>query len=262
MSILNHKKNIVAPQISIYKNIFDGSKDLIDLINNENKSLFKEWRKWYSQGSRKGISSYSYKENIDNDDLKNKEIKLLNEYLEIIKFIRNDYFLDFNKDNGIWPEFIEDWDHLIKNPSSYSIDVFKYDCISDKDKGEGLMLEYHVDEFELSSEDPIFRNVCTLNLYLNDDYDGGEICMYSSVTEKAYKYKPNAGDIVIMPSTYPFYHGVKKFYNSDRYFMRSFFSYLAKPSSGHDIRNKIKEDQFIKDHLQTIKILQDEIEIN
>lgn len=261
MSIKNHTKVIVAPQITIYKNIFENSDELINLANRED-SLLGGWLKWYSQGFRKGDPSYSDSKIDSRNNFVLREKELLKEYLDILKFIRDDYFSDFNKQNGIWPEFIKDWDTLVKNPDAYGIDIFRYDCNVPRGDDSKLMLEYHVDEFQLPSKNPTHRNVCTLNLYLNSNYSGGEICMYSSVTEKTYKYKPNAGDIVIMPSTIPFYHGVKNFHNADRYFMRSFFSYLVDAELETKNIEQIEEEDFIKNHLQTIKIFENEIEIN
>jgi hypothetical protein len=261
MSIENHVKLIVAPQIVIYKNIFDYSKEIIDLSNSYNESVLGKWSKWYSQGFRKGNTNYFHEELEINNAYGVREKEILKNYLDILKFIRKDYFKDFNKNNGIWPDFIKNWDYLLEEPNSYGIDMFKYDHNFAAIKNERLLLEYHVDEFQIPNKNSISRNVCTLNLYLNSNYSGGEICMYSSIEEKSYKYKPGSGDIVIMPSTSPFYHAVLDFRNADRYFIRSFFSYLEEEPLEKNLVSKLKEEDFVKNHLQTIQVLEKEIEV-
>jgi predicted 2-oxoglutarate/Fe(II)-dependent dioxygenase YbiX len=82
----------------------------------------------------------------------------------------------------------------------------------------------------------------TVTMYLNDDYDGGDIeyrnydkhfthfriegdQMIEMETNKVipgFNYKPQAGDIIIFPSKLPFYHGVKKVTKGQKLFLRTF----------------------------------------
>jgi hypothetical protein len=96
-----------------------------------------------------------------------------------------------------------------------------------------------------------------MNYYLNDNYSGGEICAYDSISDKSYQYKPKPGDVVVMPSTAPFYHAVKSFDEADRYFLRTFIDYPVNETS-EDQYNwdevQTKEEEFIKNNMQRTKV--------
>jgi len=249
------KKIIVAPQIVIYKNFFKHNSELINILKNDNNdSQFCNWNKWYEQGFRKNcVHTIS-----ENPNEVNKEKKYLDEFCNIINFIKKDYFSEFENENGIWPSFISDWEFLKKEIKTFEIDYFKYDIEKLKDRQEDkLLMEYHVDDFLIYDNVKHSRHIATINLYLNDDYSGGEICAYDSITKKSYKFKPSAGDFIIMPSTKPFYHAVKVFKKADRYFLRTFIDY---PVDGiKDINQYNKEyENYIFNDRQMLKIKLDE----
>jgi hypothetical protein len=262
VSDINFEKIVVAPQIVIYKNIFKNSKDLIQILNDESKdTILSPWKDWYTNGYRRHCMFFIDTEIDEKDSLRiKKEKKYLKEFSNILNFIKKDYFNDFENKNGIWPNFIENWEKVKEFPDHYFIDFFKYDIkkaeVSEKNK---LYMQYHVDEFPILNDFKSLRNIVTINLYLNNNYEGGEICAYDLNNKKSYIYKPAPGDAVVMPSTSPFYHGVKNFYNADRYFMRGFFKY---ESNGKNLEYNEAEkqiDAYVKDHLQTIKIDSEEV---
>ena len=181
-----------------------------------------------------------------------------------MNFIREDYLNEF--ENGIWPSFIKDWKLLKDTNKKYWIDVFRYDVdLQGEVNPSGLMMEYHVDELPVPGEIKSKRHVATVNFYLNNEYGGGEICVYDSTSNNTYMYKPMPGDAVIMPSTEPFYHGVKPFNKSDRYFLRAFIDSEVKNeiewekkyniALGEDILNNVNtEESYVKNDLQTIRL--------
>jgi len=57
-------------------------------------------------------------------------------------------------------------------------------------------------------------------MYINDDYDGGDIEFF--VDGKLINHKPVSGDILVFPSTEPYYHGVKTIENNEKFFVRNF----------------------------------------
>lgn len=257
----NIKKIKIMPQVIVYKKIFEKSEDVLNLINkkNNNTVLLSEWKQWYEQGLRRGCW-------IDEDILLNMnnldEKNILLEFYNILKYIRKDYFNEFTKDNAIWPSFIKQWNMLKKDPEGYFIDFFKYNIPEDTfENNNKIMMKYHVDELPILKEIKKSRNVVTINVYLNNDYNGGEICVYDSNLNKSYMYKPKAGDAVVMPSFSPFYHAVKTFNGANRYFMRAFFKYECE---GDDLQyDKIEEveDEYVKKNLQLIEISVLETEI-
>lgn len=258
------KKIVIAPQIVVYRNIFKNSKEIIDLLKQDRDvSCFGNWNQWYEQGFRKGADPKVFnKIDTGSNDLLSKEKDYIAEVYECMNFIRKDYLTEFDESNGIWPSFIKDWSSLHDTDVNYYIDFFRY-CYDQKmtTNPSGLIMEYHVDEIPVVGESKKERHVATVNFYLNNEYEGGEICVYDSLSNKSYMYKPQAGDAVIMPSTEPFYHGVRPYHKSDRYFMRAFIDtkvsneieWVKKYNLSSDPSLQTEED-YVNLQLQTIKL--------
>jgi hypothetical protein len=65
-------------------------------------------------------------------------------------------------------------------------------------------------------------------MYLNDDYEGGEISFKVFKEDGTYskiEYKPQQGDVMVFPSGEPFFHGVKTVQSNNKYFLRTFWWY-------------------------------------
>jgi len=269
MDYTDIQKIVIAPQIVVYKNIFKHSKDMIDLLDNDNRdSILDPWRDWYQQGQRRGMLFGKLKD-VPNSSIAIKEKEYLTEIYNITDFINKDYFNDF-KVSGVWPDFILDWNKLQSIEDEIYIDYFKYEHEKEKRfnrPAEQLLMDYHIDEFPILNEIKFRRHVATINFYLNDNYDGGEICVYDDISKKSYKYKPMQGDAVIMPSTEPFYHAVKQYFNANRYFARSFLDYVSDKNiswqSKYSLDNNqiITESDYVEQDLQLIKISTEEITI-
>jgi hypothetical protein len=259
------KKIVIAPQIVVYRNIFKHSKEIINLLKESREiSFFNEWRSWYGQGFRRD-ADFALLDSIDpgTDALLNEEKEYILEVNRCMKFIREDYLTEFNDTNGIWPSFIKDWSLLKDLNKKYWIDFFRYDSNSQINiNPSGLIMEYHVDEMPIPGETKVNRHVATVNFYLNDDYEGGEICVYDSTSNNTYMYKPMPGDAVIMPSTEPFYHGVKPYSKADRYFLRAFIDsevsgeteWIKKYDLSSSFVDVNTEESYVKKDLQTIKL--------
>jgi hypothetical protein len=275
MNNLLFEKKIIAPQIVVYRNIFNSSKEVIKILeDNDSNSLISKWRDWYDQGYRKDSLHINLYESVDqNSEVSLNQKKQIKEISNIINIITKDYFNQFEKENGEWPSFIEDWESLKKEKDTHEINFFKYDLEKNKDVVEDtLLMQYHIDEIPVAIKPQIIddrielkKHVITINFYLNDNYTGGEICAYSSVNNKSYRYKPKQGDIVVMPSGSPFYHAVKSFRGSDRYFLRSFIDYKIEPSeewnkeysiNGDEMISQINKniEKYINDDLQNINV--------
>lgn len=264
---MQFEKVTVAPQIVIYKNIFKQGEDLIDLLDSK-ECVLGQWNDWFVQGYRKGPDEeYLPKLQELDSDLQIKEKLLIQNFFEIAEFIREDYFKDYNKSNSIWPDFIKDWNILLKSPKEgYDFDAFRW---SDKKVSErnlkigDVMMPYHVDDWDKYGDEDISykKNIVTINVYLNDNYRGGEICAYDLNTNKSYVYKPSAGDAVVMPSHSPFYHAVKFFEGADRYFIRTFFKYpyvgLKGAKDKSEVFSNIKS--YVDKDLQTLSVNAEEV---
>ena len=224
-------KLVVAPQIVVYKNLLKESNELIDMISNNNRvdSIWPKWEPWYEQGEN--INQLFRRDHLeiselDSNDLKKEKI-LLQKICEIYDFVQKDYLNDYAQEKGFWPSYIKQWDKVWEKLDPVHINIYKYsDELCGTDTEDGLMLEYHVDEMPDVHAAPRHQ-VVTITFYLNDNYNGGEICFYSEEENKAYKYKPKPGDVTVFPSGAPFYHAVENFSGADRYFMRIFIPYSA-----------------------------------
>jgi hypothetical protein len=270
MSYENIEKIIIAPQIVVYKNIFKYSQELIDLLEEDNvDSILDPWRDWYEQGQRRGMLFDSGLSLDSGTDIAIKEKKYLKEIYDITEFINKDYFKEF-KESGTWPDFILNWDKLNSIEKSIHVDYFKYEYEKEK-KFNGppdkLMMAYHIDELPIPNEIKFRRHVATINFYLNNSYDGGEICVYDDISKKSYKYKPMPGDAVIMPSTEPFYHGVKQYFNANRYFARTFLDYVSDKNIVWESKYTVESDgimtesEYVDKDMQLIRISTDEIAV-
>lgn len=259
------EKIIISPQIVVYKNIFKNSEKLIDFLNsNDKKIITNNWQDWYDNGWRFSVNF----DGIQESD--SEEYLYLKEMCEASDYISKDYMADYAKEKGIWPSFIKDWDSI--NLNNHNIDFFRYNLDHSKDRkwDSDFLMNYHVDEFDVDGVFKSQKNIVTINFYLNDDYEGGEICAYNKDLNVSYRYKPVAGDAVVMPSASPFFHAVKPFYLSDRYFSRVFVNYNDTSidsssdssffSKEHSVGNPY-EKKFIDEGFQFLDVNIKEIEV-
>lgn len=114
-----------------------------------------------------------------------------------------------------------DWNHFPPSMCKYNFDYSVYEQL-------GLLMHYHTDYQQERSEEPGFKFGLTCTMYLNDDYEGGDISFKIFEEDGTYAqidYKPQQGDIMVFPSGEPFYHGVKTVRSNHKYFLRTFWWY-------------------------------------
>jgi hypothetical protein len=127
-----------------------------------------------------------------------------------------------------------------------------------------MSMNYHTDYQLEKAEARGFKFKLTCTMYLNDDYEGGELSFIvrqpgaDNSNDIRFDYKPTAGDILIFPSTQPFYHGVKNIKLGDRWFIRNFWlehfpgtpAWLAGESEhGEELWTEMEKDRE-KQHIQ------------
>jgi hypothetical protein len=116
--------------------------------------------------------------------------------------------------------------HQIKLPEGarlMSSSFSKYDEEINIMKNQ-LTMQYHTDYIISERDMPGNKFFITCTTYINDNYDGGDICFY--MDGKFINHKPKAGDILIFPSVEPYYHGVKAITKGNKFFVRNFITYL------------------------------------
>lgn len=234
------KKDIIYQEIDeniyVYKNLLKNVKHLEDLVNfSEQKStgefFFSKWLQWYKYGTYSDATNGQILWNLDilnqysqnsirlnSKDVFEKEYNLylclrqatslaLKHYVNLKNiYLPNNWFVSYPTLAKYYPGFsIDKYDHVMNFHTDYSIRDHWF-------SGEKFFL--------------------TCTTYINDDYDGGEICFLKN--KKITQYKPEAGDIIVFPSGNPnqginnlYYHGVKKVEKNYKILVRTYLKYIS-----------------------------------
>ena len=114
---------------------------------------------------------------------------------------------------------------------------------------QGRTMLHHSDYQQELADYPGEKFGVTAVIYLNDDYEGGEINFRitdpndHSVVVKDILYKPKAGDILMFPSTPPYYHGVLNVKKSPKYILRLYWKFWEDASETYlRIKEKYGDD--------------------
>lgn len=229
---LNEVEDIKAYKISegvvLYKDVFKNIDDILSFFKEaesykEDTYMMKKFEQWGQYGTMAEVDSDSFHNftlkffnPFNPEEKKQKAIfeKLSNAY----KFVKEDFMTKYGSKN-IWPSHYSKA-NIWNEASNTKIAFLKYDH---KNVIQGNKIKYnftafHSDFFQQDMDTPGYKLIFTVMIYLNDDYDGGEICFWDG--EKIVGYKPKAGDIVAFPSCEPFYHGVLDIDKNDRYAIR------------------------------------------
>lgn len=224
-------------KINVYRGLLPNSDLAVKLLKNgeenpESSPLFYDWQKWGSFGKYIYLLGSGPEYGGPELNEKNKENyeqeKLVNEEVYNAFFSATNHWLD---DYGYKKE--PEW--KMHGPS-YSRYITR-DQDPEKSKTSDLMV-HHTDFIQLRAEEPGQKFILTCTMYLNDDYDGGEIAFLvsrsgddSSVIEEELIYKPQKGDVIVFPSGHPEYfsengkylHAVKGMAHGTKYLVRCFY---------------------------------------
>jgi hypothetical protein len=219
--------------------------------NRDDGTLIMTWTPWYTYGLR-SVWSNPY-------DIKNKK-----EHISGYNIIKNaiaeahfDYLSDY-KDSGRWTYDIKEWDILApedeegNNMPLSTFEILQHRLNLDQDYTIGVHTDWHNHRLD----EPGPKQILTYTIYLNDDYEGGEIDFVDEENNKLIVYKPKKGDITIFPSGQPYWHGARAVKSEpSKIFIRTFGIYRHPGSKEwntglklHGIKNWIdKENERVKD---------------
>lgn len=216
-------------KVYYYRNVIKDPKKLIDLIEKTQEDQFSpfitKWEEWsacsgqmYIYGEHKRIKCLNMDEIIKNcpNDILDESKYLFNEIFDGMKNVCEDYATKVNDDSKI----ILMTDTAIK----------KYMT--------GTFMGSHFDQQEGDR-----RLRYSLVMYLNDDYEGGELSfnvkdgVLTSTEDAAnedfnnpmnenkimFHVKPEAGSVIIFPSTNPYSHTAHLIKNGSKYMVPSFW---------------------------------------
>lgn len=267
-------KITVAPKIIVYKNMLKNPKNTLDFLKSteaytEKTGLFEPWRNWEANWFGKITEIMTdgvlYEINdFDDEELKKQKI-VLNEIRNVYIDVLNDYASIYKNDTD-WPDFIKSWDNFPNEPWVYikEIGILKYNSEQNEDMANyPLAMHYHTDYNSSDAESRSSKLVITVTMYLNDDYEGGEISLYDPNSNSVYNYKPKAGDVTVFPSGMNYYHGVLPFQGNNRYLIRMIMLYYYEGSEkwlrnekeyGPDLWKKMEKERLEKAYHDCINI--------
>lgn len=262
---MNYNKKVIFPKVVVYKNLLKDVQEIFEIIQ-ESESftkkvhMFSPWEEWNANwaGMSSQINGARKASFLEIDDNAEKQKKFLNNVYEAFDFVVKDFFDDYGKDTD-WPYYIKDLD--VFNSELWSeagISLLKYGKPLPPQTVSDMAMNYHTDTNQSDLESPGDKLAVTVTMYLNDNYDNGEISFYNSIDNKVYNYKPQAGDVTVFPSAAPYFHGVLPFEGSFRYLLRMFMKYKVNASDewikklnqyGEDEFNKIEKERLQKSYL-------------
>lgn len=229
-------KTVICSNIVVYHNALEKYSEALSIMKQSEKIKEKIYhlppaQKWLMYGSITQVDG-SMDENLYNkDEDSEKQKKIFKEIHDVYNLVCKDFFANHLKEKD-FPKFINNFDRENGHPWTTSgISFLKYD-IKDEDyyKNEAEIthnrtMGYHTDTQYYDSDSRGNKLIVTVTMYLNDEYDGGEICFLDASTGKQYYYKPKPGDVTVFPSGEPYWHSVLPSYNAERFLLRMFCMY-------------------------------------
>lgn len=182
-------------------------------------SIINKWTPWYTYGARTILNNRSL---ISNETLNNKEEFYMRQKIQgLLENVHKDYVQDEDHIDG-WPYEIKNLDLCddIYNALGLGvIEILKHKIVVDNELAIGYHTDFHEHKLESAGE----KQIITYTIYLNDDYEGGEIEFIDERENKLITYKPKAGDITVFPSGRPYWHSAKAVCSGEnKIFFRTF----------------------------------------
>ena len=227
----------IFSRVHVYKNLLKDAESFykyIDSKDDNTPNIYNmfPWKKWTP--SWHGFVFELPGKDYENDLLEelDEDAAIQNKFcIDVHKAYVHAYtdYMSKHADDGLWPDFIKNWDFNSGFWTESQIQVLRYDEKEDGILGErsDLAMNYHTDTNHVDLDSRGNKIAITVTMYLNDDYEGGEISIYDDNTKTVYDYKPKAGDVTVFPGFQPYYHGVLPFKGSKRYLIRIFYLYRS-----------------------------------
>jgi hypothetical protein len=207
------------PNVLVYNGLYADPQKVI-----EHYRATQEWDKWFIYGDITVLTNkdYTFSEFPDEDEWKavavDSDEGMSEAYLAVLDAF---YKATSHYKNNFFDEETPNWKF-----TAPALCMYKTDGGADTDVG----MFFHTDFQQERADAPGNKPVLTCTMYLNDDYEGGEIKFKvikdNGVDYDYFDYKPKAGDVLVFPSRAPYYHGVNKTTKGQKYFVRTFWQYV------------------------------------
>lgn len=207
----------IYPKVMVFHNALENPEGFLDEITNR-QTYVEPWHEWYTMGNQTLFLDYPYFEFNSFPSQEEWNYQLNKSSNDLAKNIANIFFSCTSEYIDKYNMNSENWVHGIPTICSHFA----------KEKTGELAMQYHTDFIMSQSENPGYKHFITCNIYINDDYDGGEVSYKIFKEDESYdlfSYKPQKGDVVVFPSAPPYFHGVKKTLSGEKYFIRMFWGY-------------------------------------
>jgi hypothetical protein len=236
-----------APLVRVYKNLLPNLDTLMDTLKKSEKApedyrWFGNWIKWNNLGTNLPVGTPPEWPGDRLSETEKLELDLMHE-------IMNAYYTSLNH---YADEYKIPGDRSSWYPDGPAVYRYKHDLPAPTEFSPEFAMNYHTDYVFSLSDNPGRKPITTCTMYLNDDYDGGEMVfnIEPRLSKPYYKreeqfdnsekyisgrvvYRPAAGDVVVFPSGNPdflsekgfYFHSVNRITRNDKYFLSIFNSY-------------------------------------
>jgi len=248
---LTNKKHIM-PFVNLYKSAFDNIDEIYEVIKNSvddsSGKVIANWEPWYELGIKSNFKipeESIYDENYDTSHLNEfglKQYKVFKQIKNTLDAAYEDFFqewgtkekiLEYTNSEVYWDdwkqvfsEFVTNWnfkeilkgnDRSIDGWVGSEIEVLRHN----KETNKKFAINYHLDAFGSQfSAGP--KAIATSTIYLNDDFEGGQVSYLDEFNNLIVNYKPQKGDLIVFPSYKPFFHAALPLSKNYKYFVRNF----------------------------------------
>ncbi len=205
----------IYPKVHVYKNVLKDPQALYDVMKDSEKNAggayyLQPWEKWATFGT---YTQIKHPHEINETDVNYENYIKEKDFADQVQAAYDVVIKDYVEKTGV--ELPDNWRFSGCSFSKYDDQI---DVMSNK-----MTMQYHTDHITSQKDMPGEKFFITCTMYINDDYDGGDIEFY--IDGNTINHKPKAGDILVFPSTEPYYHGVKTIYNGQKFFVRNFIMY-------------------------------------
>lgn len=212
----------IPPEESSYRDAHG-----IQPMERDSISIINRWTPWYTYGSKTILNNRGPMSTESSDN--KKEFLMKEKIVSLLQTVHKDYISDEEHIDG-WPYGIKNiylTDDIHSSLGLGVIEILKHKMVVDDELAIGYHTDFHEHKLESAGE----KQIITFTIYLNDDYEGGEIEFIDERENKLITYKPKAGDITVFPSGKPYWHSAKAVRSgNNKIFFRTFANYYYQGS--------------------------------
>ena len=235
----------IYPKVMVYPNALKDHKELLQRITSENTDI-EPWTNWYTMGRQAAVPQAVNWSNPSFPTADEWAIKTADVQNKTAVGIANAFYDSTSDYINRFDIQIENWVHGSPQICTHFAGANPLGNIDEKT----LAMQYHTDLILSDKESPGFKHWITCNIYINDDYVKGGLFfkVFKNETDYDYLYyKPSAGDALVFPSHDPYYHGVERTLESEKFFVRCFWGYnYAGSAEWHKNKELYGEQQWLK----------------